>query len=352
MGTRLQRGIKATLIGGWIAISSCTLGVSVADTEIEPNDLKAQAQVLVMPADGLTVSASIGSSTSSMTTDLDLYAFEAKAGDIPVISVVSDGAWDTFVGLYDSVGNLLEMNDDAYPMNTGSVSPFDSRIDTYRIAADDTYYIAVTPIPRYLGANYSVINTSATMGGAYELSIQGVSPTATDSGETPAPSTPSIPPVSSDRDARVVTIEVRHFSRDDDEPENRRFRKLIPVAILSSPDFGATDIDPDSLTFGATGTEDSLARCRRKGKDVNRDGLKDLICYFRTELTGFDVGDVQAFLNGATENGEAIEGSAALKVYSISKKKRESWHERHKVDPRDDKRKHRKNRGKNKYKNR
>lgn len=342
MSTRLQMNFKATLFGGLFAFSTCMHGTALAEIEIEPNDAKAQAQILVVPSSGITVSAAIGSPSSSMTTDLDLYSFEAKAGDVPVITVVSDGAWDTFVGLYDSVGNLLEMNDDAYPMNPGSTSPFDSRIDTYRVDADDTYYIAVTPIPRYLGANYAVINSSSTMGGSYDLTVQGVTAPASSGASDP---TPAVSPSASGNDGRVVTIEVRHWARDDNESENRRYRKLIPVAILSAPDFSALDIDQNSLTFGAVGTESSFARCRRKAKDVNRDGMDDIVCYFKTELTGFDVGDVQGFLNGATVDGESIEGSAALKIFSVAKSKRQSWHERHKLDPHSDKRRHRHKRG-------
>ena len=137
MSTATRKQFKRTMLGSLIATLICLNGV-VGATEVEPNDTAAQAQVLVIPADGISVSGRIGTAPGELTTDLDVFAFQAKAGDVPTIMVVSDGAWDTLVGLYDSAGNLLEMNDDAYPMNPGSTSPYDSRIDTYRIAADDT----------------------------------------------------------------------------------------------------------------------------------------------------------------------------------------------------------------------
>jgi hypothetical protein len=353
MITRLNKRLRAPLLGASFVSLLCMQGVASAEVELEPNDTKAQAQTLSISSAGATVTGTIGDGSGSMTTDLDLYAFEARAGDVPNITIVSDNQWDTFLGLYDSAGNLLEMNDDAYPMNLGSVSPFDSRIDTYRIDADGTYYVAVTPIPRYLGANFSVIYTSPTTGGAYDLTITGISPTLAPVSGTPTqPSapvqTPVVDPSSPAADARVVTIQVRHWAAEDNEAENRRYKKLIPVAIMSAPGFDAMTIDQDSLAFGATGSEESFARCRKHGKDINRDGRRDLVCYFKTDLTGFDVGDVQGYLNGTTASGEAFQGSAALKIFSVAKNKHESWHKRHNLDPNDErsrpnKRKNRRN---------
>ena len=48
---------------------------------------------------------------------------------------------------------------------------------------------------------------------------------------------------------------------------NPKSKGKIPVAILSTEDFDApSKVDRDSLTFGSTGEEDSLAFCNRKGK--------------------------------------------------------------------------------------
>lgn len=347
------------MLGGLISTLICLNGV-VGATEVEPNDTAAQAQVLVIPADGITVSGRIGTAPGELTTDLDVFAFQAKAGDVPSIMVVSDAAWDTLIGLYDSAGNLLEMNDDAYPMNPGSTSPYDSRIDTYRIAADDTYYVAVTPIPRYLGANVSVINPSASTGGSYTLLVEGVTPppapepepTPTPDPEpTPTPDpTPEPPPTSGGSDPLVVTMEVKHW-HGGASMGRYKGKDPIPVAIMSAPGFDALKmINQQSLTFGATGTERSLIRCMKKGKDVRvdgvRDGEKDLVCFFRPDVAGFKTGDVQGFLKGNLVSGGKIEASAALKAFEISTKKKEGWHKRHNIDPRGKKYKKRDHRDK------
>ena len=336
MSTRLQKQFKTTVVGGLFASLFCAHGMVGAVSEIEPNDTKAQAQVLVVPAGGVTVSAMVGVAPSVLTTDFDLYAFDGQTGDVPTIMVNGDGILDPAIGLYDSNGSLLDTNDDAWPMNPGSTSMFDSRIDTYRLAAPGRYYVAVTSATRLpLAANYLVDPSVSGIGGSYTLIISGVTAPA-------APPPAPVPAPQSGPDARVVTIEVMHWSKDDNDrgnnegngqQDNQSGKKLIPVAIMSSPHFDALSIDQKSLRFGATGKERSLSRCRSKGKDVNLDGRKDLICDFNPDIAEFKPGDVQGFLKGTTMKGEAIEGSGALRNVLVSKEKRESWHERHNIDP-------------------
>ena len=88
----------------------------------------------------------------------------------------------------------------------------------------------------------------------------------------------------------------------------------IPVAILSTEEFDApSQVDPHSLTFGPTGDERSLAFCSG-AEDVNGDGLKDLICHFYTQNTGFHCGDTTATLKGKTVQGIPIEGSDSVNI--------------------------------------
>jgi len=89
----------------------------------------------------------------------------------------------------------------------------------------------------------------------------------------------------------------------------------IRVAILSTVDFNApSQIDRDSLTFGRTGFEDSLAFCNPRGKDVNEDGLEDLVCHFLTEDTGFQSGDTDGLLEGKTVDGVPIGGRDSVRI--------------------------------------
>lgn len=345
MSTRLQKRFNEALLGGLVASLLFAHGIAGAVSEAEPNDTMAQAQELVITGTGATVSAMIGTAAGGMTTDLDVYAFEGSVDNVPSIMVISDGSWDTLVGLYDSAGNLLDSNDDAWPMNPGSVSGLDSRIDTYKLPANGRYYVAVTSIPRYLGDNCTVVMNVDALAGAYTLVISGVTvpapapapdPTPTPD-PTPVPDpTPAPPPTT---DAGVVTIKVLHWpGNNPQDAHGNKLRHPIPVAILSSADFDAMSVDPNSLRFGATGDEESLMRCRIRGQRIRaddvKDHMKDLVCYFNPERTRFGVGDVQGRLKGKTMKGDAIEGSASLKIFQISSKKTESWHKRHNVDPR------------------
>jgi len=89
----------------------------------------------------------------------------------------------------------------------------------------------------------------------------------------------------------------------------------IPVAILSTQEFYAPDmVNQDSLTFGFTGDEDSLAFCNPKGEDVDGDGLRDLVCHFYTQDAGFQCGDTEGILKGETVDGKPFEGSDSVRI--------------------------------------
>jgi hypothetical protein len=86
-----------------------------------------------------------------------------------------------------------------------------------------------------------------------------------------------------------------------------RSNGYIPVAILSSPTFDATTVDPATVRFGATGTE--AAGVRPVLMDPDGDGTKDLVLRFRTSDTGIECGTRQVFLTGRTRGGQLIRGS-------------------------------------------
>jgi len=87
----------------------------------------------------------------------------------------------------------------------------------------------------------------------------------------------------------------------------------VKVAVLSSTTFDApASIDRTSLTFGKTGDERSLAFCDPSPRDVNADGLLDLICGFKIIKMGFQLGDTTGVLKGKTLSGTAIRGEDAV----------------------------------------
>jgi uncharacterized delta-60 repeat protein len=110
----------------------------------------------------------------------------------------------------------------------------------------------------------------------------------------------------------------------------------IKVAILSTPDLDAlTMVDRNTVRFGHTGTEASLLRCKKRGRDVNKDGLRDLVCVFSIPLTGFQKGDQVGILSARTVDGIALTGSDSVqvgpKVPRDEQERRSDWNERHRT---------------------
>jgi hypothetical protein len=96
---------------------------------------------------------------------------------------------------------------------------------------------------------------------------------------------------------------------------NPKSRGKIPVVILSATDFDAPGmVDQKTLTFGRLGLEKSLAFCDVYAKDVNGDGLKDLVCHFYTQDTGIQCGTLEAFLKGNTTEGLPFEGRDSIRI--------------------------------------
>ena len=83
--------------------------------------------------------------------------------------------------------------------------------------------------------------------------------------------------------------------------------RIIPVAILGTPTFDVSSVDVSSVRFGPGAA--SAARGHGHRKDVNRDGLPDLVLYFRIRESGIQAGDTQVVLSGMTLGGEGFRDS-------------------------------------------
>lgn len=90
---------------------------------------------------------------------------------------------------------------------------------------------------------------------------------------------------------------------------------VVPVAILSSASFDATQVDP--LTVTLAGASVAL---RGKGlpmavvRDVNEDGLLDLLVHVETEALELSPEDTEALLLGQTYGGERIAGTDSVRI--------------------------------------
>ena len=90
----------------------------------------------------------------------------------------------------------------------------------------------------------------------------------------------------------------------------------VPVAILGSPTFDASTVDPLTVTLA----DASVRVVGKKGKlqasldDVNGDGLTDLMVHIDTTGLQLTDGDVEAVLKGKTYSGEPIVGMDTIRI--------------------------------------
>jgi Beta-galactosidase jelly roll domain len=90
---------------------------------------------------------------------------------------------------------------------------------------------------------------------------------------------------------------------------------VVPVAILSSFTFDATQVDPLTVTLAS-----APVALRGKGtpmaviKDANHDGLMDLVVWVETEALQLCETDTEAILLGQTFAGEHIVGRDSVRI--------------------------------------
>lgn len=287
--------LRATVLAIVATASAGALGDTV--TEIEPNDPIASAQLLQSATSEVVVPGFIGT-LKGTANDVDFYKFYATQGNVVTIDIDNGvgGAQsiDLYLAVFDPSNGykILRENDDAgFPLDAGSISPWDPRIDNFVVPATGYYVVGVTSTDRPFIDGGDVQNAASFGGnGDYTLVISGLSPAV-----------------------QQISISVK--------PGHRRLRSLdhaehgrLPVAILSSASFDATKVDESSLTFGQTGDEQSLRGCNTRAVDVNHDGLRDKICHFDVRAAGFRKGDLEGILKGKTVSGTRFEGHGPLKV--------------------------------------
>ena len=91
---------------------------------------------------------------------------------------------------------------------------------------------------------------------------------------------------------------------------NPTSKQKIPVAILTTDDFDALQVDPLSVELGPSGATE--VHERGHVTDIDGDGDLDLLLHFDVRDTGIACGDTEATLIGETYSGMPITGSDAI----------------------------------------
>ena len=306
----------------FFAAMAAFLAASVASeaafaiVESEDNNTIATAQRLVISGGSVEVNGIIGNGSLG-ANDVDFYSFTGNAGDVVTIDIdggmKSDGSGvDTYIAIFRPDSTILQANDDGGILDLGSASTLDSLISNIRLPVTGTYTVGVTSSAHpFLVTGGGAVGSSGfnmNLTGSYTLVISGVSdPVQTPPAPAPAPV------------MQQINIEIKP-GVPEQPPINPKSKGSIPVALLSKPGFDAFGVDTQSLTFGRSGNEHSLVRCFKEYRDVDGDGLPDLLCHFDNQMTGFEPSDAAGRIKGRMAAGGQFEGQGYLKVVPAKRK--------------------------------
>jgi len=93
-------------------------------------------------------------------------------------------------------------------------------------------------------------------------------------------------------------------------------RGVIPVAILTTDEFDAASVNPDTVQLAGSSVafRGNGSRLLASLVDVDHDGDLDLMLHVSTENLELDTGATVATLSGKTWDDEAIEGSDTVNI--------------------------------------
>lgn len=297
------------------AIVISVFGMSMlaqANSEMEPNSSISSAQAFAASSSELNVSGNLtflgfDPRTRQPILDVDYYSFFAFAGDSIDVDVSGVNNSVALFGLAPGHARLA----------SGDMS---SRMSGYVISESGMYTVAVANNGAFF-SDGGTVSGGAMEQGAYSLSVSGL----------------SLPLMQVSID--VKPHHIKHHRKHHRKYHRKHHRKYhskvarinlkkeraVKVAILGDNNgFNVADVDVQSLTFGATGDEKTLRKCKRRVKDVNRDGVPDLVCKFSLRGADFDVESFEAVLKGKTRNGTAFYGSDQIAVKEHRKVSRRS----------------------------
>lgn len=89
---------------------------------------------------------------------------------------------------------------------------------------------------------------------------------------------------------------------------NLKSKGVVPVAVMTTDDFDASTIDPETVLFAA------VAAVRWTEEDVDFDGDLDLLFHFKTQELKLDKDSTVATLTGFTYDGQAIKGTGRVNI--------------------------------------
>lgn len=110
--------------------------------------------------------------------------------------------------------------------------------------------------------------------------------------------------------SQIVDIDIKPDT--DQDPINPWSKGVLPVAVLTTPNFDATAINVSTIEFGSGKSKEE----HEKGhlKDIDNDGDIDLVLHFKTQDIGIQIEDTEICLTGMTINSTHIKGCDSILI--------------------------------------
>lgn len=89
---------------------------------------------------------------------------------------------------------------------------------------------------------------------------------------------------------------------------NLKSKGVVPVAILTTPEFDASTVDPTTVKFA------DASPIKWTTKDVDYDGDMDMLLHFKTQELKLEENSFKATLTGMTYDGGAIVGTDSIRI--------------------------------------
>ena len=106
----------------------------------------------------------------------------------------------------------------------------------------------------------------------------------------------------------VIEVDIDIKPCSDPNSINLGSKGMVPVAVLTTDDFDASDVDPDTVLFA------DAAPVRWTLEDVDGDGDMDLLFHFKTQELNLTGNSTEATLTGETFDGVQIEGTDTVNI--------------------------------------